>query len=382
MHKRKEEGTMKTISVPTELAAAILRTKTALPANLYFIARFYDKTGSGKAKLSDCKNLLRVAGRSFNIVDSVLRSDEFNLFFKAYDKNTDMLYYHSLGIVAANLNTSTSSSKIANVDILAISKSKLYFSAFMYATYVSGISGPISRDTISNNTNASRQAQRTWEKKANVIVQPHFIEGTPEQLRPLLKKDSKGNYLFCTSKESDPGTILVQTCNTYATKLTVKNRSYLARKMNRSITANTLDFNGRQGTFSEIRNEKFFYTEDEILSQKKTVNKFYIEQPYDSATFYAMNGDLDIDLDLRSDMGLGTQKKFFTVASIRASWKQTGLITVNLLGMSPFTFQMPKGQKINMTDVRSYVMNVVEQSPATFDLYHSGKLNSDSFFVC
>ncbi len=319
---------MKTISVPTELAAAILRTKTALPANLYLIARFYDKTGSGKAKLSDCKNLLRVAGRSFNIVDSVLRSKGFNTYFNGYDKKTGMLYYRSLGEVAVILGVAGRSNASVEMDIITASKSKKDFKAQMYAATLAGINGPISRAALSEITNSSDTAQKEWETKAGIDVQSHFIEGTPEQLRNMLKKDAKGNYLFCTSSASEKGRILIQTSNTYHTKLYVRHGSYLVKRMKRCIAANPSGKYWGRSTVSEQRSQKFFYTEDEINARKSPVKKMYIERPYVSidrssteyeSTFYAVNGDQSIDLELRKEMGL-IDPPTFILESISTSW--------------------------------------------------------------
>lgn len=274
------------VSMPATLAQAILQSKTTRLANIYFVARYYDTEGAGFSTLNDCRNLFRVAKRSALLASNIRRDPAFYTYFRAYDEKTGRLYYRDLAAVAALLGVHTLDNSIVSFDIVKASRSLAIFSATVYAVALSIFTGPVSRDTITSYTGASKSAQHKWEKAIRINKQFVFLNGTPEELAPFIRFNADGSPI--ASKGLLPGTIQIQSANIYnpgtastvASVFNKKKSSKTIKKLNNKMRnlrfSNSLSIKEGQGTFDAAKD----YATD-LLSNKPSRSKtFFSEDQY------------------------------------------------------------------------------------------------------
>ncbi len=179
-----------TISVPPDLALAILREKLAAPGRIWLLLRQLDSQGKGwvtaetaREKLTNKQTPLFVCGK--RQLRNLLAAGE-SIF---WERDNKCIWLKSLAKVAVELGVTRFNGRSVQLPLPVLLQSIGTVRAHFYATLHSSRSKPsatsgavqnkpISRKTLKTLSSATRRTQRLYEKRAGIRQQNHFALGS------------------------------------------------------------------------------------------------------------------------------------------------------------------------------------------------------------
>ena len=184
------QGANGTVTVPPDIALAILRQKLAAPGRIWLLLRYMDQDGRGwitaetvRHHLTDKTSPLAVCGK--RQLRNLLSAGD-NIF---WERDDSRIWLRSLAKVAAVLGLSRLHGRSVQLPLAPLLQSIGHVRAHLYATFHSGRtkedansnqpqSRPISRQSLKKLSSATRRTQRLYEKRAGIRQQRNYALGS------------------------------------------------------------------------------------------------------------------------------------------------------------------------------------------------------------